>query len=367
MLKAGIVGLPNVGKSTLFNALTRSRKAEAANYPFCTIDPNVGIVTVPDARMFVLQKIAKTNVVIPAAIEFVDIAGLVKGAATGEGLGNKFLSHIREVDAIVQVVRCFEDPDIHHVSGNIDPVSDIETITTELVLADLEAVQKRLASLAKDAKRGDKEALVQEAVLKKLEPHLNAGKPALRLQLAPEEKAIARLFWLMTDKSTIFACNVKESDLATADTNPHVLKVREYVKTHLACEAVVISAQIESDLVDLSPEEAQAFLKELGVDESGVGALIRATYHLLGLRTYFTAGEKEVRAWTIHIGDTAPKAAGVIHSDFERGFIKAETVAYDALVKCGSVAVAREKGLYRMEGKDYVVKDGDVLLFKFNV
>ena len=367
MLKAGIVGLPNVGKSTLFNALTRSRKAEAANYPFCTIDPNVGIVTVPDARMYELQKIAKTNVVIPAAIEFVDIAGLVKGAASGEGLGNKFLSHIREVDAIVQVVRCFEDPDIHHVTGNIDPVSDIEVITTELVLADLEAVQKRLSAVHKDAKRGEKEAVAQEAVLKKLEPHLNAGKPALLLELTPEEKAISRLFWLMTDKSTIFACNVKESDLATADTNPHVLKVREYVQTHLACEAVVISAQIESDLVDLSPEEAQAFLKELGVDESGVGALIRATYHLLGLRTYFTAGEKEVRAWTIHAGDTAPKAAGVIHSDFERGFIKAETVAYDALIKCGSVAVAREKGLYRMEGKEYVVKDGDVLIFKFNV
>jgi GTP-binding protein YchF len=367
MLKAGIVGLPNVGKSTLFNALTHSRKAEAANYPFCTIDPNVGIVTVPDARLYELKKIAKTNVVIPAAIEFVDIAGLVKGAASGEGLGNKFLTHIREVDAIVQVVRCFEDEDIHHVAGKIDPVSDIETITTELVLADLEAVQKRLGTVAKDAKRGDKEALAQEAVLKKLEPHLNSGKPALMLELSPEEKAISRLFWLMTDKSTIFACNVKESDLATADTNPHVLKVRGYVKTHLACEAVVISAQIESDLVDLAPDEAQAFLKELGVDESGVGALIRATYHLLGLRTYFTAGEKEVRAWTIHNGDTAPKAAGVIHSDFERGFIKAETVAYDDLIKCGSVAVAREKGLYRMEGKEYVVKDGDVLHFKFNV
>jgi hypothetical protein len=367
MLKAGIVGLPNVGKSTLFNAVTRTRKAEAANYPFCTIDPNVGIVTVPDDRLFVLQKIAKTNVVIPAAIEFVDIAGLVKGASQGEGLGNKFLTHIREVDAIVQVVRCFEDPDIHHVAGSVDPVRDIEVITTELVLADLEAVQKRLASVAKDAKRGDKEALAQETVLKKLEPHLNAGKPALTLELAPEEKAISRLFWLMTDKPTIFACNVKESDLATADKNPFVLKVREYTAHHFACEAVVISAQIESDLIDLSDAEAKEFLKELGVSESGVGALIRATYHLLGLRTYFTAGEKEVRAWTIHIGDTAPKAAGVIHSDFERGFIKAETVAYDDLVKLGSVAAAREKGLYRMEGKEYVVKDGDVLLFKFNV
>jgi GTP-binding protein YchF len=367
MLKAGIVGLPNVGKSTLFNAVTRTRKAEAANYPFCTIDPNVGIVTVPDARLEVLKGIAKTNVLIPAAVEFVDIAGLVKGASQGEGLGNKFLTHIREVDAIVQVVRCFEDADIHHVAGNVDPVRDIETITTELVLADLEAVQKRLNSVAKDAKRGDKEALIQEAVLKKLEPHLNAGKPALTLVLTPEEKAVSRLFWLMTDKPTIFACNVKEGDLATADTNPHVLKVREYTQHHFACEAVVISAQIESDLIDLSEAEAKEFLKELGVAESGVGVLIRATYHLLGLRTYFTAGEKEVRAWTIHAGDTAPKAAGVIHSDFERGFIKAETVAYEDLVKCGSVAAAREKGLYRMEGKEYVVKDGDVLLFKFNV
>ncbi len=367
MLKAGIVGLPNVGKSTLFNAVTRTRKAEAANYPFCTIDPNVGIVTVPDERMYVLQKIAKTGVVIPAAIEFVDIAGLVKGASQGEGLGNKFLTHIREVDAIVQVVRCFDDADIHHVTGSVDPVRDIEIITTELVLADLEAVQKRLNSVAKDAKRGDKEALAQENVLKKIEPHLNAGKPALTLELTPEEKAISRLFWLMTDKPTIFACNVKESDLATADQNAYVLKVREYTAHHFACEAVVISAQIESDLIDLSNAEAKEFLKELGVAESGVGALIRATYHLLGLRTYFTAGEKEVRAWTIHVGDTAPKAAGVIHSDFERGFIKAETVAYDDLVKCGSVAAAREKGLYRMEGKEYIVKDGDVLLFKFNV
>ena len=367
MLKAGIVGLPNVGKSTLFNAVTRTRKAEAANYPFCTIDPNVGIVTVPDARLEVLKGIAKTQVTIPAAIEFVDIAGLVAGASAGEGLGNKFLAHIREVDAIVQVVRCFEDADVHHVAGSVDPVRDIETITTELVLCDLDAVKKRRGSVAKDAKRGDKTAVAEDAILAKLEPHLDAGKPALSLTLTPEEKAISRLFWLLTDKPTIFACNVKESDLAGADQNPYVLKVREYVKTHLACEAVVISAQIESDLIDLSDAEAREFLKELGVAESGVGGLIRATYHLLGLRTYFTAGEKEVRAWTIHAGDTAPQAAGVIHSDFERGFIKAETVAYEDLVKCGSVAAAREKGLYRMEGKEYVVKDGDVLLFKFNV
>jgi GTP-binding protein YchF len=367
MLKAGIVGLPNVGKSTLFNAVTRTRKAQAANYPFCTIDPNIGIVTVPDERLYVLQKIARTNVVIPAAVEFVDIAGLVKGASAGEGLGNKFLSVIREVDAIVQVVRCFEDSDIHHVAGNVDPLRDIETITTELVLADLDAVVKKRESISKDVKRGDKQALVEDAILAKLQPHLNAGKPALMLTLTPEEKAVSRLFWLLTDKPTIFACNVKESDLANAEENPSVQKVRDYAAHHFACEAVVISAQIESDLVDLTEEEAKAFLKELGVAESGVGALIRATYHLLGLRTYFTAGEKEVRAWTIHHNDTAPQAAGVIHSDFERGFIKAETVAYQDLVECGSVAVARERGLYRMEGKAYVVQDGDVLHFKFNV
>jgi GTP-binding protein YchF len=367
MLRAGIVGLPNVGKSTLFNAVTRTRKAEAANYPFCTIDPNVGIVTVPDDRAAALSRIANTSVIIPAAVEFVDIAGLVKGAAQGEGLGNKFLTHIREVDAIVQVVRCFEDPDIHHVAGDIDPIRDIETILTELVLADLESVQKRLDKGAKDAKRGDKIAMAEAEVLNKLAPHLNAGKAAITLQLKPEEKAIAKGFFLLTDKPTIFAANVKEGELATADSNPHVRKVREYARTHIACETVVISAQIESDLVDLSPEEASEFLQSLGVQESGIGALIRSTYHLLGLRTYFTAGEKEVRAWTISAGDTAPKAAGVIHSDFERGFIKAETVAYQDLVQCGSVASAREKGLYRVEGKEYVVQDGDVLLFKFNV
>jgi len=367
MLKAGIVGLPNVGKSTLFNAVTRTRKAEAANYPFCTIDPNVGVVTVPDARLAPLAKIAKTSTIIPAAIEFVDIAGLVKGASQGEGLGNKFLSHIREVDAIIQVVRCFEDADIHHVAGAIDPIRDIETIVTELVLADLESIQKRLDKVAKDAKRGDKVALAEEALLKRLEPHLNAGKPADTLALAPEEKQITRGFFLLTDKPTIFAANVKEADLANADANAHVAKVREYTRTHHDCETVVISAQIESDLMDLSPEEAREFLKELGVQESGVGQLIRATYHLLGLRTFLTMGEKEVRAWTVHAGDTASRAAGVIHTDFERGFIKAETVAYDDLIRCGSVATAREQGLYRMEGREYAVQDGDVILFKFNV
>jgi ribosome-binding ATPase len=367
MLRAGIVGLPNVGKSTLFNAITRTRKAEAANYPFCTIDPNVGTVVVPDARLERLRLIAKTTVVIPAAIEFVDIAGLVKGASAGEGLGNKFLTHVREVDAIVQVVRCFDDPDVHHVSGTVDPVRDIEVINTELILADMETVTKRRERVGKDVKRGDKGAAAEEAVLAKIEAGLDSGKPALAVSLTAEERAIAKQFFLLSDKPTIFACNVKESDLATAESNPYVVKVREYVQTHLACEAVVISAQIESDLVDLVPDEAEAFLKELGVEESGIGSLIRATYRLLGLHTYFTAGEKEVRAWTIHIGDTAPQAAGVIHSDFERGFIKAETVAYDDLVSCGSVAAAREKGVYRMEGKEYVVADGDVMLFKFNV
>jgi GTP-binding protein YchF len=367
MLRAGIVGLPNVGKSTLFNAVTRTRKAEAANYPFCTIDPNVGMVTVPDARLYELQKIAKTNVVIPAVIEFVDIAGLVKGASQGEGLGNTFLTHIREVDAIVQVVRCFEDEDVHHVSGTIDPVRDIEVINTELILADLDSVKKRRDRLAKDIKRGDKAAAAEEVVLGKIEPVLDSGKPALMADLSAEERELAKPLFLLTNKPTLFACNVKEGDLATADANPHLAKVREYVGTHLACEAVVISAQIESDLIDLEPAEAAEFLQALGVEESGVGALIRATYHLLGLRTYFTAGEKEVRAWTIHAGDTAPQAAGVIHTDFERGFIKAETVAYDDLVACGSTAAAREKGLYRMEGKEYVVADGDVMLFKFNV
>ncbi len=367
MLRAGIVGLPNVGKSTLFNAVTRTRNAEAANYPFCTIDPNVGMVSVPDARLEPLREIAKTTVVIPAAIEFVDIAGLVKGASQGEGLGNKFLTHVREVDAIVQVVRCFEDADVHHVSGSIDPVRDIEVINTELALADLDSVRKRRERVAKDIKRGDKAAAVEDAVLGRIEAVLDQGKPALTADLSPEERAVARTFFLLTDKPTIFACNVRETDLATADSNPYVMKVRDYVRTHLACEAVVISAQIESDLVDLAPDEADAFLKELGVQESGIGALIRATYALLGLQTYFTAGEKEVRAWTIHRGDTAPRAAGVIHSDFERGFIKAETVAYDDLIRCGSVAAARDKGLYRMEGKEYVVADGDVMLFKFNV
>src|ERR1039457_6667069 len=325
MLKAGIIGLPNVGKSTLFNAVTRSHKASAENYPFCTIEPNLGVVTVPEPRLEPLARIAKTSTLIPATIEFVDIAGLVKGSSHGEGLGNKFLSHIREVDAIVHVVRCFEDPDIMHVTGGIDPVRDIEIVNTELVLADIETVKKRREKNAKDAKRGDKRALLEERLLDQIGAHLDTGKPAatLALPLAPDEKIVQRGFFLLTDKPTVFACNVKESELAAADQNPFVQKVRDYVKTHLACEAVIVSAQIESDLIDLSPEEAAAYMKELGGAESGLGQLIRAAYHVLGLRTFFTFNEKEVRAWTIHAGDTAAKEAGNTHTRFARGYLQA--------------------------------------------
>ncbi|HVU22644.1 MAG TPA: redox-regulated ATPase YchF [Opitutus sp.] len=367
MLKAGIVGLPNVGKSTLFNALTRSRKAEAANYPFCTIDPNVGVVTVPDDRLAPLAKIAKTSVLIPAAIEFVDIAGLVAGASKGEGLGNQFLANIREVDAVVQVVRCFEDSDIIHTMGSIDPVRDIEVITTELVLADLEAVTKRIDKTQKKAKSGDKEAQAELALLEKLEPHLNAGKTANVLAATPEEVTLMKLFQLLTAKPVLFACNVAEGDLATAEQNPFVQKVADYVRTHHDAAYVPISAKIEAELIDLSPEEAKEFLKDLGVADSGVSSLIRGAYALLGLQTYFTAGEKEARAWTIKKGWKAPQAAGVIHTDFEKGFIKAEIVSYEDLARLGSVAAARDAGKYRLEGKEYVFQDGDVALFRFNV
>jgi GTP-binding protein YchF len=367
MLKAGIIGLPNVGKSTLFNAVTQSHKAPAENYPFCTIEPNLGVVSVPEPRLSRIASVARVNTLVPAAIEFVDIAGLVKGASQGEGLGNKFLSHIREVDANVQVVRCFEDPDIVHVTGSIDPVRDIEIVTTELVLADLEALRRRREKIGKEIKSADKYALAESHVLDKIEPHLNAGKPAVTLHLAREEWDLARNCFLLTAKPTIFAANVKENELAGADSNPHVASVRDYARAHHACETVVICAQLESDLADLSPDEARQYLSELGVGESGIAALIRSTYHLLGLRTFFTFNDKEVRAWTLHAGATAVKAAGAIHTDFERGFIKAETVGWEDLVKAGSVGHARETGHYRIEGRDYIVEDGDVLLFKFNV
>jgi len=391
MLSAGIVGLPNVGKSTLFNALTRTHKAPAENYPFCTIDPNLGIVTVPDARLAKLAEISHSQKIVPTAIEFVDIAGLVKGASAGEGLGNQFLHHIREVDAIVQVVRCFEDSDVHHVSASIDPIRDIEVINTELVLADLASLQKRHDRLQKEVRAGDKAAKVESAIIEKLLPHLDRGKTAITAVLTPEEKAIARGFFLLTSKPTIFACNVAESDLAVVaahtergrngsfqsskagagdagySTATHVRAVEDYARHHFATEAIVISAQIESELVDLGENEAMEYLRGLGVEDSGVHALIRAVYHLLGLRTFFTTGEKETRAWTIHAGDKAATAAGVIHSDFERGFIAAETVQYDDLVALGSIARGREAGKLRSEGKDYVVRDGDVIFFRFNV
>ena len=366
MLKTGIVGLPNVGKSTLFNAVTRSRKAEAANYPFCTIDPNVGVVAVPDDRLPVLAKIAKTGVLVPAAIEFVDIAGLVAGASKGEGLGNQFLANIREVDAIVHVVRCFEDPDVIHTMGSVDPVRDIEVVATELVLSDLDSVQKRIEKNQKKAKGGDKEAIAELVLLERLLPHLNAGKPANVLPVHDDEARQLRLFQLLSAKPVIYACNVAEADLAASEKNPFVAKVAEFVRAHHDAAYVPISARIESELVDLAPDEAAAFLRDLGVSDSGVSSLIRATYSLLGLITYFTAGEKEARAWTIHNGWKAPQAAGVIHSDFEKGFIKAEVVSYDDLVHLGSVAAAREAGKYRLEGKEYVFRDGDVALFRFN-
>src|SRR5213080_4687037 len=374
MLSAGIVGLPNVGKSTLFNAVTRTHKAPAENYPFCTIDPNVGVVTVPDPRLARIAEISHSKKITPTAIEFVDIAGLVKGASEGEGLGNQFLHHIREVEAIVQVVRGFENPDVHHVSATIDPIRDIEVINTELVLADLASLQKRSDRLQKEVRTGEKSAKIENAVAEKLLPHLDSGKPAITAPLEPEEKIVARNFFLLTSKPTLFACNVAEADLAPVAKDDqanaaakYVDLVQDYAQHHFGTEAFVISAKIESELVDLSEEETLEYLRNLGVEDSGVHALIRAVYHLLGLRTFLTTGEKESRAWTIHAGDKAATAAGTIHSDFERGFIAAETISYDDLITAGSFAKAREAGRLRTEGKDYVVRDGDVILFRFNV
>ncbi len=363
MLTAGIVGLPNVGKSTLFNALVANAKATAANFPFCTIEPNTGIVAVPDERLKVLSNISNSAQTVPTRIEFVDIAGLVKGASQGEGLGNQFLSHIRAVDAIVHVVRCFENDDIIHVAGSVDPIRDIDIINLELILADLAQIERRLDRTRKLA-RNNKEAQAEVDVLEKLVAVLNAGKPARQYNFTDEEAELVKGLELLTNKPIIYAANVSDDDLATG--NNYVEQVREVAAKENA-KVVIVSAQVESELVELSEEERTDFLESLGVKEGGLKSLIRATYELLGLRTYFTSGPKETRAWTITAGMLAPQAAGVIHSDFERGFIRAETVSYEDLVATGAMNAAKEKGLVRSEGKEYIVQEGDVLLFRFNV
>ncbi len=363
-LTTGIVGLPNVGKSTLFNAITQAG-AESANYPFCTIDPNVGIVDVPDHRLQKLTELVNPKKTVPTHFEFTDIAGIVKGASKGEGLGNQFLSHIRQVDAISHVVRCFEDDNITHVSGKVDPIDDIETINLELIFADMETVDKRITRVEKLARQKDKEASYEFEVLSKLKEAFEAEKPARSVELTKEERKLVHGLHLLTMKPVLYVANVGEDDLLEGG-NELVERVKEYAVNEKA-EVIVISAKVESEIAELDGEEKQAFLEELGIEESGLDQLIRAAYNLLGLATYFTAGEQEVRAWTFRHGTKAPQAAGIIHTDFERGFIRAEVVSYDDLVDAGSMAVARENGKVRLEGKEYVVKDGDVIHFRFNV
>ena len=360
--KCGIVGLPNVGKSTLFNALTQTAQAEAANYPFCTIEPNVGEVGVPDERIDKLAAIAKSAEIIPTRLTFVDIAGLVRGASKGEGLGNKFLSHIREVDAVAYVLRCFEDDDITHVENRIDPLADAEVVETELMLADLESLEKRAAAVEKKAKSGDKESKAQFAVMEKVLAPLRDGKPARMAEITPEERATFLGLQLLTSKPVVYVCNVEEA--SAADGNAHSAKVAERAKVEGAA-CVVISAKIEAEFAGLPPEDRKEFLAEMGLSEPGLNRLIRAGYGLLDLVTYFTVGPKEARAWTIPVGATAPQAAGVIHTDFEKGFIRAETIAYDDYVALGGEVGAKDAGKMRLEGKEYVVKDGDVLHFRF--
>lgn len=364
-MKLGIVGLPNVGKSTLFNSLTKAG-AESANYPFCTIDPNIGVVTVPDERLPILRDIYKSEKILPAIIEFVDIAGLVKGASKGEGLGNQFLSNIREVDAIVHVVRCFDDSNVVHVEGSVDPERDIETINLELIFSDLEILERRISKASRGAKN-DKEQAKELDLLERLKAHLEEGNMAKTIMADDEEAKILSTYNLLTAKSVIYAANVKEEDLQDEGANNEYVKAVKKIASNENSEVFVISARIEQEIAELDEDEKRMFLEELGLAESGLEKLIKASYRLLGLTSYITAGPKEIRAWTIKIGTKAPEAAGKIHSDFERGFIRAEIVNYDHLVECGSYNAAKEKGLVRLEGKEYVVQDGDVILFRFNV
>lgn len=364
-LTTGIVGLPNVGKSTLFNAITQAG-AESANYPFCTIDPNVGIVEVPDVRLQKLTELVEPKKTVPTAFEFTDIAGIVEGASKGEGLGNKFLSHIRQVDAISHVVRCFADDNITHVSGGVNPLRDIEVINLELILADFETIDKRFTRVAKLAKTKDKEAVAELEVLEMLKAAFEEEKPARSIEFTEEQLAVVKQYHLLTIKPVLYVANVSEDDLLAPDDNEYVQQVKEFAQAENS-EVIVVCAKIESEIAELEGDEKEMFLEELGIAESGLDQLIRAAYQLLGLQTYFTAGVQEVRAWTFRKGTKAPQAAGIIHSDFEKGFIRAETVSYDDLMDAGSMSAAKEKGKVRLEGKDYVVQDGDVIHFRFNV